>query len=328
MIDDDSTAPDPASVGSTLDEALERLATVAARAATDEIEARIPGMVARFEARGIDVILLKGPVTRRRLYADDERRPVADIDLLVDPASFRRASRVLVEAGYRRVDRHGHSDAFSRDDDVDVDLHLTLPYVTVSPKRAFAEFADHATTLEVAGTAVPVLDAPAHVVHLAIHTAVNRFDPAVRSSLEWARGLASLTPTDVADAEVIADRLGVRTIWDLACRSLSDAADLDGLLAERPTWEAVPRVWSVRGFLRSGTPAQVKWRDFDRLVALQWSDDVVNKWRAKRDRPPLEPGSMRIRLEKVLRLISVSGRGMARIVGIGRHPDPSPESER
>ena len=308
----------------SIDEALERFATVVAQAATEKIESQIPALVARLESHGIDVIVLKGPVTRRRLYADDERRPVADIDLLVDPAAFRRAARVLGDAGYRRYDRHGHSDAFSRGpDDADVDLHLTLPYVTVSPRRAFAVFAAHRTTLDVAGSAVPALDRPAHVVHLAIHAAVNRFEDAQRSSTEWERGLASLGDDEIARAEAIAGSLGVGRIWDLARRALADGADRDALLAQRPTWEAVPRVWSMRGFITSGTPLRVKWRDVQRLVALQWADSTVNEWRAKRGAAPLATGSLRIAVEKLRRFVTVSTLGLARIAGIGRvdHPD-------
>ncbi len=304
----------------SIDEALDRFATVVARAATEKVEAQIPPLAARFEAHGIDVIVLKGPVTRSRLYTDDERRPVADIDVLVDPTAFRRAARVLVAAGYRRYDRHGHSDAFTRgtDDDADVDLHLTLPYVTVSPKRAFAVLAAHRTTLAVAGTQVPVLDRPAHVVHLAIHAAVNRFEPDQRSSTEWERGLAGLGDDDVARAETVADRLGVGPIWDLARRALADDADRTALLAERPTWEAVPRVWSIRGFATSGTPLWVKWRDVQRLVALQLADSTVNAWRAKRGAAPLPGGSLRIAVEKLRRFVTVSTLGLARIVGVGR----------
>ena len=313
----------------SIDEALERFATVVARSATDKVEAQIPALVARFEAHGIDVIVLKGPVTRRRLYTDDERRPVADIDVLIDPTRFRQASRILTGAGYRRYDRHGHSDAFTRGtDDADVDLHLTLPYVTVSPKRAFAVFAAHRTTLDVAGTAVPVLDRSAHVVHLAIHAAVNRFEEDQRSSTEWERGLASLNDEEVARAETVADQLGVRTVWDVARRALADGADRHALLAERPTWEAVPRVWSVRGFVTSGTPLRVKWRDVQRLAALQWADSTVNEWRGKRGAAPLPPGSMRIGVEKVVRFVTVSFLGVARIVGIGRDRGPDAGADR
>lgn len=303
----------------TVDEALERLATVAAQAATAKIEAQIPGVVSLLEDHGVDVIVLKGPVTRRRLYDDDERRPVADIDVLVDPATFRRAGRALTDAGYRRQDRHGHSDAYGGgDDDADVDLHLTLPYVTLGPKRAFAVFDAHRASLDVAGTTVSVLDVSAHVVHLAIHAAVNRFDPDQRSFTEWKRGRASLSVDELTTAEGVANALGVTTIWDLATRALADGEDRATLIAARPTWEAVPRVRSVRGFFRSGTPAWVKWRDFQRLFALQLSDSTVNRWRAKRGAPALPSGSLRIGLMKPVRLVIVSARGFARIIGIGR----------
>jgi hypothetical protein len=87
-------------------------------------------------------------------------------------------------------------------------------------------------------------------------------------------------------------------------------------------------MWSVWGFLQSGTPASVKWRDFQRLVALQLSDGVVNKWRAKRGAPALPSGSLRIRLDKVLRLVTVSAQGLVRVVGLGRRGDAGESREQ
>ena len=307
---------------SSLDEAIERLTTVVAHAATDRVEAQIPAHVALFEDAGIEVIVLKGPVTRRRLYSADERRTVADIDLLVDPAGFGRAGRLLAANGYRRIDRHGHSDAYVRGaDDAAIDLHLTLPHVTVSPPKAFGTFRKHRATLLVGDAMVPVLDGPAHVVHLAIHAAVNRFEPDQRSLVEWQRGVKSLNDDALAEAAAIASALGVREVWDIACRALSDDENRAELVAALPQWEAVPRMQSVRQFVQSGTPLRVKTRDFQRLVALQLSDDTLNVWRAKRGAPPLAGGTWRIRVEKPIRLVAVSAAGLGRILRPGDAPD-------
>lgn len=308
---------DATSAARSQDEALERLATVVSHAATDRIEAAIPGYVTALQRAGVGVVLLKGPVTRHRLYGPDERRPVADVDLLVDPSGFGRAARVLAARGFTRVDRHGHSDTFvSNEPDVpDVDLHLTLPYVTITPRRAFAVFTAHTTTMRVAGAPVPVLDVPTHVVHLAIHAAVNRFSTVGRTFDEWRRGHDGLEADGLVPvARGVAAELGVAHIWDIAVRAL--AADTvvarAGCAADLPTWEVVARAASARRFVVSGTPLWVKWRDLDRLVALQWSDDTLNKWRAKTGKPPLAPGSWRIRAAKPLRLVTVSARGLGR----------------
>lgn len=332
----------------TIADALDRFATVVSNAQTDRVEAQIPPLVAMLEAAGCDVIVLKGPVTRSRLYGDDERRPVADIDVMVDPASFRRASRALRRVGFERVDRHGHSDAFAyREQTVadhatgvstgggpsrraDIDLHLTLPYVTVPPRKAFEVFTRNRTLSDVAGEPVPVLDPPAHVVHLAIHAAVNRFDPASRSLSEWRRGLDSLDGSDRAMARTVAMDLGAEKIWHLACRALQDGADPQQISAELPTWEVEVRATSARRFLESGTPPAVKWRDLQRLVTLQLSDETLNVWRAKGGHSPLESGSIRIRLAKPVRLVTVSARGLGRMVrgGASRIGRARPSSSR
>lgn len=312
--------PEPGADGSsparTRQEALERLATAAAHAATDWVEAAIPDHVAALQRAGIRVIVLKGPVTRNRLYGTDERRPVADVGLLVDPSGFRRAARVFEAGGFTRVDRHGHSDTFVSDAPrvPDVDLHLTLPYVTIAPRRAFAVFSAHTTTMRVAGVPVPVLDVPAHVVHLAIHAAVNRFTTTGRTFDEWRRGHASLADVDAVVARQIAGRLGIADIWDSAVWALAadTPAERAARAAELPTWEVEARAASARRFLASGTPLWVKWRDLERLVTLQLSDDTLNVWRAKSGRAPLEPGSWKIRAAKPLRLVAVSARGAGR----------------
>lgn len=322
------TDPGPDRQPVSMDEALDRLATAAARAATDRVEARVPVVVDLLRSQGVDVLVLKGPVTRHRLYAPDERRPVADIDVLVDPGAFGRAGRVLRRAGYRRYDRHGHSDAYTRGDDADVDLHLTLPYIRRSPRRTWALFTTHRTTLELGDVAVPVLDEPAHVVHLAIHAAVNRFDDTQRSFTEWERGAASLDEAQRTVAVDLAGALGVDQVWDLAVRALAVGADRAALAAAVPVWEAEPRLGSVRGFLASGTPAWVKWRDFQRLVALQLSDGAVNEWRAKRDAPPLRSGTVRILVEKGVRLVVVTVAGAGRLLGFGHGRGSGPAPDR
>lgn len=313
--------------GRTQAQALERLATVASQADTDRIEAAIPPQVEALQRAGVGVIVLKGPVTRARLYGPDERRPVADIDLLVDPSGFARAARVLTAAGFHRVDRHGHSDTFvsDRPDTPEIDLHLTLPYVTVPPRRAFRVFGAHTELLTVAGTPVPVLDVPAHVVHLAIHAAVNRFATGGRTFEEWRRGHDLLGDDDRVAAWDVAAHLGVLPVWELAVQALDadTPAERAARAAELPTWEVEARLASARRFLASGTPVRVKWRDLERLVALQLSDDTLNVWRAKSGRAPLASGSWQIRAAKPLRLVVVGSRGLGRVGRALAAPRPS-----
>lgn len=298
-------------------EALQRLAATRTRQQTRQVEAQIPEIVALLQRADIAVIVLKGPVTRRRLYASDEIRPVADIDLLVDPKRFRRASAVLRRNGYQRVDRHGHSDTFRSSDErrSDVDLHLTLPFATAHPRNVFATLSRHTTTLDLANVEVPVLDEPAHAVHLAIHGAVNRFDPASRTLDEWRRAHAGCDEANLATARSVATAIGATTIWDLAIRNVDADEDSGGRVDALPLWEVEPRLDSARAAWRAGLPLQVRQRDLQRMVALQLSDATLDVWRRDRGIPALPPGTPRLRraAAKTRRLFDVSGRAARRL---------------
>lgn len=52
--------------------------------------------------RGIPALLLKGPTIAGWLYRDGTLRPYRDIDILVAPADWSRASIALAEIGFRR----------------------------------------------------------------------------------------------------------------------------------------------------------------------------------------------------------------------------------
>jgi hypothetical protein len=87
-----------------------------------------------FDARGIDVRVLKGPALLSVVYGDPTLRPFSDLDLLVPRASALRAQQVLREIGFRTsvreseasFRRHHHLPAATRSVDgilVQVELH-------------------------------------------------------------------------------------------------------------------------------------------------------------------------------------------------------------
>ncbi len=296
------------------DDAIARLAVIAGQAATTRHESRIAPLVRSFAEIGARSIVLKGPVTRTRFYGDGEVRPSADIDLLVDPRFFGEATKVLKTKGYRRIDRHGHSDAFHLDDAPDVDLHLTLPYVTIHPRRTFDVLAAHVAALTVDGNVLPVLDVPAHAVHLAIHAAVNFYDPCSRAIDEWRRGHESLNVNEANTARRIASQLGVEPIWDLAEQVALGESQPGELVTALPEWEVVPRLRSLRRAAASGVPLVVRWRDVQRMIDLQLDDEAVNKWRAQRGQPPFVGSTLQFHIEKLRRFVDVSGSGVRRFV--------------
>ncbi len=313
--------------------ALDRLAAGRAREQLDRIEAQIPVLIDHLAAAGIPAVLLKGPVTRRRLYGPEELRPVADVDLLVPARLHRRARRRLARLGYRRLDWSGHSDSLTRRDtatttvpvhghsnsnsnsnsnghgngniDVDVDLHLTLPYARCGPRRAFRVLRPHVTSMVVAGASVAVLDVPAHVVHLALHAAQNSFAPEVRATDEWQRAAASLAPDELDAAERLVDDLGVREVWSVARRALVAPADHVGLAATLPVRTVGPSVASIRAFLRSPVAPHERWRIARRFVRRQCSAEMVNYWRTHRGMEPLPLHGMAMQRARVVRVVTV-----------------------
>lgn len=287
----------------------EARAAALSRIATVRTEARIPGLIDLLGGAGVSVLVLKGPVTRQRLYAPDELRPTADVDLLVAPGAFRRAARALRGSGFERVHRCGHSDTFGGPDGV-VDLHLALPFATVPPALAFRRLLAHAASMEVAGRTIRVLDEPAHVVHLAVHAAQNGFDPAHRSLEEWRRGWASLSFRERASAELVVDDLGLAATWVLARLALGRPGDGERLaeaLPERALTPSLPGLWALAS---SSVPARVKGRIIRAAVQRQLSDDALLRWRAERGLPAVLPGTWSARSAKVRRLVAVTGSSL------------------
>jgi hypothetical protein len=66
-------------------------------------ETSLNEVVEAFRSETVPVILLKGASYIGCVYSDPAERPMADIDLLVPPAHFERAGRVLRRLGYRAV---------------------------------------------------------------------------------------------------------------------------------------------------------------------------------------------------------------------------------
>ncbi len=297
--------------GERFDAAMARFAVIVSRAEMKRTEAQIPALVEILKASDVPVIVLKGPVTRLRLYGPDEARPVADIDLLVSPRAFRSARRALEGEGFERVEVGGHSDALRRGDRY-VDLHLALPYTTVAPNRSFEALATHVVHLGVAGFDVPVLDEAAHVLHLAMHAAQNGFDPDHRSLDEWRRGWESLTSRDRMAADDLAVELGAQIAWGLAQAVIdpsAQGADQAALLPRRKPGASLSTMWA---FVRSPIPARLRWRAAGAHVRRQMSDDVLNAWRVERGLPPLHSHRWAMRRAKAERFaraaVSTSSR--------------------
>ena len=127
-------------------------------------------LATEFQRDGIRCILLKGPALARWLYDDDELlRGYVDIDLLISPADLGAATTLLADAGFelslREValpdGRRPHAGTWVRAaDGVNVDLHDTLPGLSVPPEAVWAELAQTTETLVVGRAEVAVLASP------------------------------------------------------------------------------------------------------------------------------------------------------------------------
>jgi hypothetical protein len=173
-------------------------------------------VVAAMREAGVRPLLLKGPSTATWLYGDGPPRPYGDTDLLVAPASYRRAGDVLRELGFRHLEH-----ALSRDvqewvrgpetSDADLraaflDLHRSLINVRAPADTVWEVLSAATDTLRVGGVDVEVLCVPARALHVALHAAQH-------GVLDFARPLE-----DLARALRLADEHIWREAAELARR--------------------------------------------------------------------------------------------------------------
>jgi hypothetical protein len=139
-------------------------------------------VVTAFRAAAIPVVLLKGPSIAQWLYPSGGR-VYGDSDLLVSPQDFSRATRVLGELGFGEPmrGRAAHAHTYRRRDssvghELCVDLHRSLPFVTVAPEDVWRILSAGAGSITIGGTRITVMDTPQRALHIAIHAAQHLFD--------------------------------------------------------------------------------------------------------------------------------------------------------
>ena len=136
-----------------------------------------------FDDERVGAVLLKGPSTRRWLYADDPRR-YYDCDLLVSPATVDAAERVLRDLGFAPALEERKMPEWWREHAVEwvhpelgaVDLHRTLKGVGVDGERLWEVLSAETETMMVGGHPTAILSAPARALQLALNTEGDGFD--------------------------------------------------------------------------------------------------------------------------------------------------------
>lgn len=194
---------------------------VAANLAVDAAGAKARGWLAD---EGIECVLLKGRGIAQRLYDHLWERPYSDVDLLIRLEDRDRVERVLVDHGYRRVDRDGdllgatgYAHTFAAEDRSLIDLHWNLSGVHASPASTWAALGERTTWLTVADrpARVPNDEALALIVtlHNAHHGARWR-----SSEPDLERALTRLDVNDWIAAAGLADQLHAREAFAAGLR--------------------------------------------------------------------------------------------------------------
>src|SRR6266850_189142 len=179
----------------------------------------------RFTSEGIGVLVVKGPVLAVQAYGDPAMRAYGDLDLLVRQRDIRRATELMMEAGYEsRVPLSaiaagkipGQYLFFKPDAKLIVELHndSTLRYF---PRRLpLEEFLARQIRVRLDSREAPALSVEDELVLVSIHGAKHFWE-----RLLWIADLAALVSRQtgidwnhvqaMVDADVVAARLAEQT---------------------------------------------------------------------------------------------------------------------
>lgn len=186
-----------------------------------KLDATLRAVLDALLAAGVRAIVLKG-VTLARLYQNPALRPRSDLDLLVDPADWPAAERILAEMGFVLLDaRHRRrprlSDAqapedrqYQRADGLLIELHADFLH-TGFLRREDADIWRRAQVVDVQGLRAPALAPDDLFLQVTAHMQRHSY-----TRLLWFYDLALLLRAEgqrIAWAEVAgrAERAGVAT---------------------------------------------------------------------------------------------------------------------
>jgi hypothetical protein len=211
------------------------------------IQAGAAQAVRALREEGVRSILLKGPSFERWLYEPDEPRMYGDIDLLVDPADFEAAGRVLTGLGYQqraeeRAPTHvDHAKLWLREGDgMHLDLHRSLVGAEVEAADVWATLAGQTETMMVGGEEVEILAEPARIVQVSLHAVVHGHSTE-KTLFELSRAIERAPEAAWEQAIPVAARLGADGAFAAGLRMLPEGEQL----ADRLELTAGPSVESV-----------------------------------------------------------------------------------
>jgi hypothetical protein len=197
------------------------------------LDATTAQVVEALRERGVRALLFKGPVLEGWLYPDG--RVYGDIDLLVSPANFRRAERVLAELGFqmrfagaRASELLPHERAWRRGS-FDVDLHGSVWGVGAPAERAWPVLSERTAWLEIGGARVDVPREHVQAFLVALHAAQH--GRGERKPLEDLRRALDIADESLwREAAGVARRLGSSGVFAVGLGLLPAGKELAGRL--------------------------------------------------------------------------------------------------
>ena len=225
------------------------------------LEHHLIGVSGLLGAHGIPSLVLKGAATAHLDYPDPSWREFHDIDLLIHAADRDESIALLATAGWVQgyALPGGHED-FTHAvtlvrERAELDLHQRTAHRALGLRVPTQDLFDHATSYEIAGSPLGVLDPVDRLIHGAVHAVASRAPYRHLSSVADVLSLADLRRHLAADALVRAERWRVRPIVERAVRDAYAMAQLD-----------LPEEW-VRAM-------ELRIRHRDRLVDLAYLSPV------------------------------------------------------
>ena len=166
-----------------------------------------------FQAAGIPVIPLKGACLAEAVYGDVALRPMADIDLLVEPDELPRAVSLLRTLGYNSDQPFDpaaeqtisqHMPMMARSGAATVEVHWTIVCPAFESRFATADLDglwSRAVPATIAGVPALMLSPTDLLLHLCLHvSSQHRFD--------------DLSLRSFVDMAVVCERYGERVDWN------------------------------------------------------------------------------------------------------------------
>lgn len=210
-------------------------------------------VVGALTQRGVEALLLKGAGTATLLYAGGPGRNYADVDLLVERQRLGEAAQALVALGYRceeddtawaaaeRV--HPHSQTWKRAaDEIDVDLHFTLPGASVDDDAVWRRLWAGRVALDLGDGVVDVPAPAARVLHVALHAWQHRGRHA-RSLRDLARALDVVDESVWQEAARLATELHATGAFAAGLSADPRGEELAARLGVGPTEDPLTRLW-------------------------------------------------------------------------------------